>query len=82
MHNKTRTTHRTPQAMGGTINNESTTTEPPPRSELPGPILQKFVESDHGCTSRNYFDNAGDNVMLILNLDQWFRRRHFTVFFF
>ena len=32
------------------------------QSELPRPIPRNFVESDHGCTSRIYFDNAGDNV--------------------
>ena len=26
----------------------------------------KFVESDHGCAPRIYFDNAGDNVTLTL----------------
>ena len=30
--------------------------------ELPRPIPRNSVESDHGCTSRIYFDNAGDNV--------------------
>ena len=35
-------------------------------SELPPPIQRNSVESDHGCTSRIYFDNAGDNVMLTL----------------
>ena len=34
------------------------------QSELPPPIPQNSVESDHGCTSRIYFDNAGDNVTL------------------
>ena len=34
------------------------------QSELPGPILRNSVESDHGCASRIYFDNAGDNVTL------------------
>ena len=34
--------------------------------ELPRPIPRNSVESDHGCTSRIYFDNAGDNVMLTL----------------
>ena len=36
------------------------------QSELPGPIALKSLESDHGCTSRIYFDNAGDNMMLTL----------------
>ena len=36
------------------------------QSELPRPFLQSSVESDHGCTLRIYFDNAGDNVMLTL----------------
>ena len=27
---------------------------------------QNSVESDHGCRSRIYFDNAGDNVTLTL----------------
>ena len=36
------------------------------QSELPPSILQNSVESDHGCTLRIYFDNAGDNVMLTL----------------
>ena len=35
-------------------------------SELPRPILQNSVESDHGCTSGIYFDNEGDNVTLTL----------------
>ena len=34
------------------------------QSELPRPILQISLESDHGCKSRIYFDNAGENVML------------------
>ena len=34
------------------------------QSELPPPILQNSVESDHGCTLRIYFDNAGDNVII------------------
>ena len=36
------------------------------QSELPHPILRNSVESDHGCTSRIYFDKAGDNVTLRL----------------
>ena len=36
------------------------------QSELPRPIPQNSVESDHGCTSRIYFDNPGDNVTLTL----------------
>ena len=36
------------------------------QSELPWPIPQKSVESDHGCTSRIFFDYAGDNVTLTL----------------
>ena len=36
------------------------------QSELPRQIPQKNVESDHGCTSRNYFDTAGDNLTLAL----------------
>ena len=36
------------------------------QSELPRPIPRNFVESDHGCTSRIYFNNAGDNVALTL----------------
>ena len=35
-------------------------------SELPRPIPRNSVESDHGCTSRIYFDNASDNVTLTL----------------
>ena len=31
-------------------------------SELPRPIPRKSVELDHGCTSRIYFDNAGDII--------------------
>ena len=34
--------------------------------ELPRPITQNSVESDHGCTSMIHFDNAGDNVTLAL----------------
>ena len=34
--------------------------------ELPRPIPRNSVESDHGCTSRIIFDNAGDNVTLAL----------------
>ena len=34
--------------------------------ELPRPIPRNSVESDHGCTWRIYFDNAGDNVTLTL----------------
>ena len=33
-------------------------------SELPRPIPRNSMESDHGCTSRIFFDNAGDNVTL------------------
>ena len=36
------------------------------QSELPQPIPRNSVESDNGCTSRIYFDNADDNVMLTL----------------
>ena len=36
------------------------------QSELPRPIPRNSVESDHGCTSRIYFDKAGDNVTLTL----------------
>ena len=32
------------------------------QSELPRPIPLNAVESDHGCPSRIYFDNAGDRV--------------------
>ena len=31
------------------------------QSEMPRPIPRNSVESYHGCTSRIYFDNAGDN---------------------
>ena len=34
--------------------------------ELPRPIPRNSVASDHGCTSRIYFDNAGDNMTLTL----------------
>ena len=30
------------------------------------PIPRNSVESDHGCTSRIYFDNADDNLTLTL----------------
>ena len=36
------------------------------QSELPRPIPRNSVKSDKGCTSRIYFDNAGDNVTLTL----------------
>ena len=36
------------------------------QSELPRPVPRNHVESDHGCTSGIYFDNAGDNVRLTL----------------
>ena len=36
------------------------------QSELPRPIPRNSVESDHGCTSRIYFDNADDDVPLTL----------------
>ena len=36
------------------------------QSELPQSIPRNSVGSDHGCTSRIYFDNANDNVMLTL----------------
>ena len=36
------------------------------QSELPRPISRYSVESDHGWTSRSYFENAGDNVTLTL----------------
>ena len=32
------------------------------QSELPRPIPLNAVESDHGCPSRIYYDNAGDRV--------------------
>ena len=32
------------------------------QSELPRPIPRNSVESDYGCASRIYFDNAGDDV--------------------
>ena len=34
------------------------------QSELPWPIPLNSVESDHGCTSRIYFDKAGNKVTL------------------
>ena len=34
--------------------------------ELPWPIPRNSVESDQGCTSRIYFENAGDNKTLTL----------------
>ena len=34
------------------------------QSELPRPIPRNSVDSDYGCTSRIYFDNAGDNMTL------------------
>ena len=33
------------------------------QSELPRLIPRNYVESDHGCTSRIYLDNAGDNII-------------------
>ena len=36
------------------------------QSELPRPIPRNSLESDHGCTSSIYFDNAVDNVTLML----------------
>ena len=36
------------------------------QSELPLPMRRNSVDSDHGCTSRIFFDNAGDNVTLTL----------------
>ena len=36
------------------------------QSELPWPIPQNSVESDHECTSRIYFDNTGDSMTLSL----------------
>ena len=35
-------------------------------SELPLPIPRNSLESDNGCTARIFFDNAGNNVMLML----------------
>ena len=35
------------------------------QSELPRAIPRNSLESDHGCTSRIYFDNAGVNVTLM-----------------
>ena len=32
------------------------------QSELPQPVPRNSMESDHGCTLRIYFDNAGDNL--------------------
>ena len=34
------------------------------QSELLLPIPRNAEESDHGCTSMTYFENADDNVML------------------
>ena len=34
--------------------------------ELPRQIPRNSTESNHGCTSRIYFDNAGDNVTMTL----------------
>ena len=36
-----------------------------PQSELPWPIPWNYVESDHGCTSRLYFDNV---TLTLLNV--------------
>ena len=36
------------------------------QSELPRSIPRNSVESDHGCTSRFYFDNADGNMKLTL----------------
>ena len=36
------------------------------QSELPRPVPRNSVESNDRCTSRIYFDNAGDNVTLTL----------------
>ena len=36
------------------------------QSELPRPIPRNSMESDHGCTSRTYYDNAGVNMRLTL----------------
>ena len=36
------------------------------QSELPQPIPRNSAESNHGCTLRIYFHNAGDNVTLTL----------------
>ena len=36
------------------------------QSKLPRPIPRNSLESDHGCTSRIYSDNASDNVALTL----------------
>ena len=46
--------------------NESAFEHPKHQLELPRPILRTSLESDHGCTSRIYFDNAGVNVTLTL----------------
>ena len=36
------------------------------QSKLPRAILRNSVDSDHGCTLRIYFGNAGDNATLTL----------------
>ena len=36
------------------------------QSEISQSIPRNSVESDNGCTSKIYFDNAGDNVTLTL----------------
>ena len=36
------------------------------QSELPRSIPRNSLESDHECTSSIYFDNAVDNVTLML----------------
>ena len=37
-------------------------------SELPWPIPRYSVESDHGCTSMFYFDNADDSKTMKIKL--------------
>ena len=46
------------------------------QSELPKPIPGYSAESDHGCTSRIYFDNADDNVTLTLHVRRLRQRNH------
>ena len=53
-------------SSGANDDNHCSFSSLPLQLELHRPIPQNSVESDHGRTSRIYFDNAGDNVTLTL----------------
>ena len=62
LHTRLRTSVKFKQNHGSSEKNDVVAAQGVFQSGLPRPIPRKSVESEHGCTSRIYFDNAGDNV--------------------